>query len=196
MIWIILQLIFCAMPFVVSTALYKSRHRFMANFYGAMTRGAKARKLYVQVLLILLLLFHYVYTSGHAGEFGVVLSTIVCAAMFSFKRVDRWLRRLLDRPRAFVRLALAALVIGFVPHLYTMAVTATYLLLAALFYPSVRVMSERKDMHKITGWVKHPEKLTESYHSNHHAKLPQDVDSDNPIYSHNYKSSKKNENEK
>lgn len=196
MIWIILQLLFCAMPVIVSAALYKSRCRFMANFYDAMTRSAKARKLYVQVLLILLLLFHYIYTNGHAGEFGVVLSTIVCAAMFSFKRVDRWLRCLLDRPRAFGRLALATLVIGFVPHLYTMAVTAAYLLLAALFYPSARVMTEWKDMRKIAGWVKHPEKLAESYHSDHHAKLPQDVDSGNPIYSHNYKSSKKNENEK
>lgn len=168
----------------------------MATFYEAMTRSAKARKLYVQVLLILLLLFHYVYTNGHSGEFGIVPSTIVCAAMFSFKRVDRWLRCLLDRPRAFVRLALAALVIGFVPHLYTMAVTIAYLLLAALFYPSVRVLSEWNDMHKIAGWVKHPEKLAESYHNDHHAKLPHDVDSGSPIYSHNNKSSKKNENEK
>lgn len=196
MIWIILQLIFCAIPFMVSLALYKSRRRFMATFYDAMTRSTKARKLYVQVLLILLLLFHYVYTSGHAGEFGVVLSTIVCAVMFSFKRVDRWLRSLLDRPRTFVWLALAALVIGFVPHLYTMAVTVAYLLLAALFYPSVRVMIEWNDMHKIVGWVKHPERLVESYHSDHHAKLPHDVDSGSPIYFHNNKSSKKNENEK
>ena len=102
MIWIILQLIFCAIPFMVSLTLYKSRGRFMATFYDAMTRSTKARKLYVQVLLILLLLFHYVYTSGHPGEFGVLLSTIVCAVMFSFKRVDRWLRSLLDRPRTFV----------------------------------------------------------------------------------------------
>ena len=52
---------------------------------------------------------------------------------------------LLDRPGAFVTLASVALVIGFVPHLYTLAITITYLLLAALFYPSVRVMSECKD---------------------------------------------------
>lgn len=196
MTWFILQLIFCAIPFIVSLTLYKSRRRFMANFYDAMTRSIKARKLYVQVLLILLLLFHYVYTNGHAGEFGIIPSTIVCAAMFSFKRVDRWLRGLLDRPRAFVRLALVALVIGFVPHLYTMAVTASFLLLAALFYPSVRVMTEWNDMNKIAGWVQYPGKLAESYHSDHHAKLPHDVDSGNPIYSHNDKSSKKNENEK
>lgn len=60
------------MPFVLSLTLYKSRHPFMAAFYDAMTRSAKARKLYVQIVLILLLLFHYVYTGGHPGEFGVL----------------------------------------------------------------------------------------------------------------------------
>ena len=60
------------------------------------------------------------------GEFGILLSTGVCAAMFSFRRTDNWLRRLLDRPRAFVTLASGALVIGFVPHLYTLAITIAY----------------------------------------------------------------------
>lgn len=116
----------------------------MTPFYMAMARSGNARKLYVQVWLICLLLFHYVYACGHMGEFGILLSTGVCAAMFSFRRTDNWLRRLLDRPRAFVTLASGALVIGFVPHLYTLAITIAYLLLAALFYPSVRVMSECK----------------------------------------------------
>ena len=47
----------------------------MVRFYDAMIHSVKARKLYVQVVLILLLLFHYVYISGHVGEFGVFLST-------------------------------------------------------------------------------------------------------------------------
>lgn len=91
----------------------------MAKFHVAMVRSAKARRLYTQIVLVLLLLFHYVFTNGHIGEFGVVLSTIVCAVMFSSKRVDKWLRYLLDRPRAFAVYALVAVVIGFVPHLYT-----------------------------------------------------------------------------
>lgn len=56
----------------------------MATFYMAMARSGNARKLYVQVWLICLLLFHYVYACGHMGEFGILLSTGVCAAMFSF----------------------------------------------------------------------------------------------------------------
>ena len=47
----------------------------MATFYVAMARSGNARKLYVQVWLICLLLFHYVYACGHMGEFGILLST-------------------------------------------------------------------------------------------------------------------------
>ena len=79
MIWNILQLIFCITLFVLPLALYKSHRSFMVRFYDAMIHSVKARKLYVQVVLILLLLFHYVYISGHVGEFGVFLSTAICA---------------------------------------------------------------------------------------------------------------------
>lgn len=176
----ILQLLFCVLPFALPLALYKCRRPFMATFYHAMTRSAKARKLYVQVLLILLLLFHYVYTVGHPGEFGVLPSTALCAVLFSFKRADRWLRALCDRSRAFGTLSLVALAIGFMPHLYMTAVTAAYLLLAALFYPSVRVMTECSDTSRIPDLRKHPGLLTERYHDHHHAKLPHDADSGNP----------------
>ncbi len=73
MIWNILQLIFCITLFVLPLALYKSHRSFMVRFYDAMIHSVKARKLYVQIVLILLLLFHYVYISGHVGEFGVFL---------------------------------------------------------------------------------------------------------------------------
>ena len=175
----ILQLIFCAIPFAVSLTLYKSNKRCMAVFYMAMARSDKARKLYAQIWLICLLLFHYVYACGHIGEFGILLSTGVCAAMFSFKRTDNWFRKLLDYPRAFVILALVTVVIGFVPHLYTLSVTVTFLLLAALFYPSVRVMTEFQDIGIISEWMKFPRLLAESYYDHHHAILPQDADSGN-----------------
>ena len=143
----------------------------MTPFFMAMARSGNARKLYVQVWLICLLLFHYVYACGHMGEFGILLSTGVCAAMFSFRWTDNWLRRLLDRPGAFVTLASVALVIGFVPHLYTLAITITYLLLAALFYPSAPVTAECDDEEKAEGTTTHPETISEKKHDNHHAMV-------------------------
>ena len=95
-----------------------------------------------------------------------------------------------------VRYALVAVVIVGIPHLHTLAVTIAFVLLAALFYPSVRVMSEWKenDMDKIFKWVEYPETFAESYHDNHHAMLPHEADNDNlinPNNFHNDKSSKK-----
>ena len=60
-----------------------------------------------------------------------------------------------------------------------MWVTAAYLLLAALFYPSVRVMTEFQDIGIISEWMKFPRLLAESYYYHHHAILPQDADSGN-----------------
>ena len=172
MTWIILQFLFLMLPVALPLVLYKSRHRFMAKFHVAMVRSAKARRLYTQRVLVLLLLCHYVFPNGHIGEVGVVLSTIVCAVMFSSKRVDKWLRYLLDRPRAFAVYALVAVVIGFVPHLYTMAVTIAFILLAALFYPSSKSLSEPEDGNEGVGRTKHAETSANSYSDNHHAGLP------------------------
>ena len=75
MTWIVLQFVFLLLPVFLPMVLYRSRRPFMAAFYRAMTGNAKVRKLYTQVLVVLLLLFHYVYTTGHPGQFGTVLST-------------------------------------------------------------------------------------------------------------------------
>ena len=181
MTWIILQLLFSTVPFVATITLYKSKRRFMARFYDAMSRNVKVRKLYVQTWLVLLLLYHYIYTNGHIGEPGILPSTIVCAAMFSFRRVDKWLRYLLDRPRAFVIFSLAALAIGFVPHLHTLSVTAAFLLLAALFYPSRQVMTGQEYIARIIEWVEHPETFAEYYHGIITPDCHDKADSGNPV---------------
>ena len=77
---LLLQFVFIVLLVILPMALYRSRRSFMAVFYRAMTDNAQARKFYTQVLVVLLLLFHYVYTTGHPGQFGTVLSAIVCAA--------------------------------------------------------------------------------------------------------------------
>lgn len=193
MTWMIWQLLFLALLLVLPLAFYRSGHRFMARFHDAMIRSVRVRKFYAQLLLVMLLLFHYVYTVGHPGEFGIVLSTAVCAALFSFRRADRWLRSLTDRPRMFVGFALTASVVGFVPHLYTVAVTITFLLLAAMFYPATRALSEREAGHGTPGDTKFPVTSAGYNQENHHAKLPHEADNDNPISptnSQNDKSSK------
>ena len=88
------------------------------------------------------------------------------------------------------------LVIGFVPHLYTMSVTIAFILLAALFYPSARVMSERTDMRKFLEWLEYPGALADSYHSIITQDCHDNADNGSPYNPHDMNHQKQNENEK
>lgn len=107
----------------------------------------------------------------HAGEFGILVSTVICAAMFSFKLADRCLSRLHDSMGLFAGISAITLVRCFEPYLYTTTVTAYYILLAALFYPSAPVTAECDDEEKAEGTTTHPETISEKKHDNHHAMV-------------------------
>jgi hypothetical protein len=126
MTWKLLQLIFPLLLFIVPTVLYKCSNRFMTRFYTAMLRSSAARKLYLQTLLIVMLLFHYIYVSGHFGEFGVLFSTILSGVLFSHKRAERWLRLLKAHRQLYFRMATFSMAMVAIPHLYTMAVTIAF----------------------------------------------------------------------
>ncbi len=127
--------------FLVPLFLYRSYKGFMTRFCLWMTALVTARKLYRQVLLILLYVFHFLYLCVHYNEAGIVGSTIAFTVFYVFMDVDKWLHRLHDERRCFCTAALSAVVFAFTPHLFTLAVTVSFVLLAALFYPSYTIVS-------------------------------------------------------
>ena len=163
MTWILLQLIFPLLLLLVPVTLYKRGNRFMTRFYMAMLRSSAARELYLQTLLIVLLLFHYVYVSGHFGEFGVLFSTILCGALFSHKRAERWLHLMKAHRQLYFRMAVLSMAMVAIPHLYTMAVTVAFLLLAAAFYPSASILYEWNDREKQDTWRANTQLLADRY---------------------------------
>ena len=164
MIWIIIEFIFPALLIALPLSLYRSNRLFMAKFYLRMTASGNARKLYVRCMLILILLYHYIYAGGHFGEWGILVSTILCAILFPFKRADKWLAGLHEEQKRFFLAALLALAICAVPHLHTTAVTLGFLLWAAMFYPSCNVLSKWEDEETKKQWCKNPRTLSEYYY--------------------------------
>ena len=120
--------------FFVTMILHRSRRQFMTRFYLRMTALVTARKLYRLMLLILLYVFHFLYLCVHYNDIGVVASTIAFAIFFVFMDVERWLQRLHEERTPFCIAALAAVVFVFTPHLFTLAVTISFVLLASLLY--------------------------------------------------------------
>ena len=164
MIWIIIEMLFPALLIILLMSLYRSNRFFMAKFYLRMAGSESARKLYVQCMLIFLLLYHYVYAGRHFGEWGILLSTILCAVLFSFKRTDKWLHKLHEDRKCFVLTALLTLAICAIPHLHTLAVTLAFLLLTAMFYPSCRVLAEWQDEDTRKHLKENPKTMSEHYY--------------------------------
>lgn len=164
MVWKMIQLLFPAFMVLLPLFLYRKSGRRMSRFYLVMVSVENARKFYAQLLVVFLLLFHFVYVSGNQGEYGVLLSTVLSVLLCPFRRADRWLHRIHENRRDFTFVALAALASGFIPHLYTMAVTAGLILLAALFYPSHTALNGWKDEKTREYWRKHPEVLSGYYY--------------------------------
>lgn len=164
MTWNIIQFLFTALLVILPWCLYGRNGKRMTRFYWMMTGSETARKFYVQLLVVFLLVFHFVYVSGHPGEYGVLPSTALSVLLCPFKRADRWLHRIHEDRRAFASVVLAALAAGFIPHLYTMAVTVGFLLLAALFYPSCAALAGWKDETTREHWRTHPEVLAGHYY--------------------------------
>lgn len=142
---IIIELTLLTLPFVAALTLYGCTRPFMAKFSLGMMLNVSARKLYVLCLLLLLLLYHYVHAVGHPGEWGVMLSAIPCAALFSYRRADSWLVALHCSRKGFAITGLITLAICAIPHLYTTAVTFAFLLLAAMYYPPCTGTHGRED---------------------------------------------------
>ena len=144
----ILFLILMSAFFFVPMILHRSRRQFMTRFYLRMTALVTARKLYRLMLLILLYVFHFLYLCVHYNDIGVVASTIAFAIFFVFMDVERWLQRLhsYQLQSFFHAFHISRIVINqcyhvFTPHLFTLAVTISFVLLASLFYPSRIVIS-------------------------------------------------------
>jgi hypothetical protein len=169
MIWIILHFIFLLIPVVVPVALFRNKGRIMTHFYLIMAMNIKARKFYIRFWLLLLLLFHYDSTFLLKDRLGIMLSTIFCIMMFSFKWSDRWMKNVHDRTRTVVILAIIALVTVGIPHLYTLSISLGLFLTASLFYPSSKVISDCQDMDNAWKLLKCPDELLKSYYNYHHA---------------------------
>lgn len=164
MIWIIIEMLFLSLLIVLPWALYYSVHPCMTKFYLKMVGSESARKLYLRCVLIILLMYHYVYAGGHPGEWGILLSTILCAMLFSFKRANKIMRKLYYNNRYRMIVALIAMAICAIPHLHTMAATLGFILLARMFYPSFSMMAEwnkYESMRKI--WTDNPKEIPSYY---------------------------------
>ena len=179
MIWIILQLIFPAVLLIMPIALYDSKHSCMEKYRRTMLRRETMRKLHTQVLLIILLVFHYVYLNGHGAYLGILVTTVLCIFLFSHNRTNKMLLAIRDNRQIFYFVGLFALATLFMPELYTLTVSIGFILMASAFYPSSSELAECVVQKECIETGQNDSVTTDSNNDNHHANCHDEVDSDN-----------------
>lgn len=187
MMWIAVHLAFAALPFVLTAALYSRKRRFPAGEGDAghatprpvnSTRSSCSSCCSCTTMPI--------RTDTPAASASCSLPERVPHCSPPGGRTGGCAVCPAGRG-PFAELALAAVAIGFVPGLYPVAVTAAYCLLAALFYPSARAMSECDGKEVEPGRAEPPATSAVPHRYDHRAGLPHDADGgSSDISAHDY----------
>lgn len=118
---------------------FRRNSRWMLRFCFYMTMSHNVRKFFCYNLLLAVILFHFVYYNTYHTEWGLMVSSIPMFMMFYTRGVEYMLMRLNDNRKEMWIISILTLMVLFTPHLFTLGITYTIVLIGAVFYPS-RIM--------------------------------------------------------
>lgn len=146
MIWNSLLLIFPILILVAALRCYKKDGRWMNAFYRRMSFHDVARRLYVQLIMLLLILFQFMQIQTHISAIDTFMPLMITALLIRFSMAELVLYCLKKR-KVMVLVCSLVLAVLFIPHCFSMAVALGILLVASVFYPSrgIRNMVESPD---------------------------------------------------
>lgn len=135
MIWNSLLLIFPILILVAALCCYKKDGRWMNAFYRRMSFHDVARRLYVQLVMLLLILFQFIQIQTHISVIDTFIPLIITALLIRFSMAELVFYAI-KRRKVMVSVCSLVLVGLFIPHCFSMAVAVGILLVASIFYPS------------------------------------------------------------
>lgn len=136
----ILQLLYATAIILVPVCLYKRRNGWLMRFYSRMAFHASVRKSYMLMLAILVLLQNFLSSRTQDVGLWLLPGFLYGLLLLRYKLTDAMLRWLHDDK--VVQLLGFALVLFSMtlPQLYSLSMGLALTLLAAMFYPSSRVI--------------------------------------------------------
>ena len=127
-------IIFLASLFLFPARLYTNR-KFRRAWPG-MTYSLNFRLFTAQLLCLALILFHLVYYALFPLDKGIMLSSIYVFFSLASKKNMILLQTIRQSHMIVAVFAFTAIVVSFIPHLLSMAVTLAFILEVACYFPS------------------------------------------------------------
>lgn len=127
-------LAFSLFLFLFPLRLYSSR-KFRRVWLG-LAYSENFRLFAARLLCLALILFHLVYYALFPWDKGIMLSSIFVFLSLASKKNMILLQAIRHSHIAVMSIAITAIVISFIPHLFSLAVTFAFMLEAACCFPS------------------------------------------------------------
>lgn len=120
---------------ILAPILYRNTRPSMADFYRNMVTRPAFRKLFIRMLTLYLIPFHFYHLSVYGDALRLLPSTIITGALFFSGFCDKLLLRLQHR-----RISVTLFCVGFlalpIPELLPCGFTLLVIGIASVFYPS------------------------------------------------------------
>ena len=163
MIWNSLLLIFPILILVAALRCYKKDGRWMNAFYRRMSFHDVARRLYVQLVMLLLIVFQFIQVQTHISAIDTFMPLVITALLIRFS-IAELVFYVLKKRKVMVAVCSLVLAALFTPHCFCMAVALGILLVASVFYPSREVRSMVESPDDIFSLTSIPGQLVANYY--------------------------------
>lgn len=131
----------CLAIFLFPMVVYRKRRllRFSIN----MAYSEKHRLFCICLLEIDIIAFHLLYYAANPSDIGIMVSTIFLFATLATKHTLDFLVMIRSHRSVIYRLGLVAVLFGFIPYMFTTAVTLGMMLLTVCVLPTERQIRVR-----------------------------------------------------
>ena len=162
-----MQLLIQFYPAIATTVamfFYKRDNRRMQSFYRRMALSLSARKLFVSLLMIAMLIYNFCYLQANGMNVALWIGTILCISMFSFRLAEKSLYVLQNR--IYLAVAVIPMLVCVVqPGLLPISVNLYFIFIGSLFYPSRKLRDRLDNPETFTRFCANQDAAIKDYYS-------------------------------
>ncbi len=148
--------LFSFMTPILVPILYRNKRPSMIAFYCNMATRFTFRKLFIRMLTLYLITFHFYYLSVYGNALCLLPSTAITGLLFFTGFCEKLLRQL-HHPRLFVTLSCIGFLTLPIPELLPLGFTLIVIGIASVFYPSRQLTESMCDLDSREVFVNAPD---------------------------------------
>lgn len=135
MVSLSISLLITALLILIPAFAYGNTSNAARGIYLRMLSTTWCKFFLANILAALVIAFHLTFYQTHRGDIGLYISSCLVFAALASSKVLVVLKAICRNNITLVRLFMAIIIVAFVPHFLSLAISLAFILEAACFYP-------------------------------------------------------------